>query len=100
MLAARFSSHVVTRFARDGWGATTSTNFTIRGFIQPVSGSENFSHLNLGQTVSARLYCPIETNLNYGDTIGDYRVMYSFQPNGISGTEHHKEVLLSQVVAV
>lgn len=100
MLAARFKKYTVIRKGLDGWGKTsTSTTFDIQGFIQPIGGNESFAHLNLGQVVSARLYCPIETLLNYGDTIGAYTVIYSFMPDGISGTGHHKEVLLSQVVA-
>lgn len=71
-----------------------------RGFIQPVGGAETFSHVKPDQLVTHRLYSPVDLPALYGDIVvqgGDsYNVEYADQPDGISGVQHHKEILLSR----
>jgi hypothetical protein len=68
---------------------------TFRGFIQSRSGNENTSYSSSNEKVSAILYTSIDVNLEYGGLINDkYKVISQDNENGISGVNHHKEILL------
>ena len=82
-----------------GWGDSTWTAAgNYKGFIQPISGGEVFQDGKAGEKATHRLYTYVSTPVNYGDKVSqggqDYFVIYAIQPAGISGVNHHKEVIL------
>jgi hypothetical protein len=103
MNEAFFSDLTITTTTSDGWQNTDGAPVAGLGFIQPVSGGESFSHLNLAEIVTSRLYCPVETVAEYGSIVTQagkkYLVLCADQPYGISGTSDHKEILLSTIKA-
>ena len=80
-----------------------NTEFTITGFVQPMSAGSNnaFREGKGGEQASHRIYAPVSTNLKYGDQVTEdsqtYVVVYAIQPNGISSVGHHKEYIASIV---
>ena len=71
---------------------------TYTGFIQPIGSSEVFEKGKAGEKATHRLYTAVDTPCEYG-----YRVTYNsqeyimiqvIQPSGISGRDHHKEIIL------
>jgi len=83
----------------------TPTEITIgfyKGFIQPVSSSETFMQGKSAEVATHRLYTYMKTPIVKGDRVNqnsqNYRVISSvIQPGGISGVDHHKEILLGLV---
>lgn len=69
-----------------------------RGFIQPSSGNETTTQGGLREEYSHILYCDVSTPAQYGDRVQangvTWRVVFAAQPTGISGVNHHKELLL------
>ena len=98
MLNSRFQNLLVTRSTSVPFGNKVTNTFDVKGFIQPVSGSENFQAGKSGEKVGALLFCEMGYNAVYGDSISfngiTYKLLYGTQPNGISGTGHHKEMTL------
>lgn len=80
----------------DGSYALRPGNFT--GFVQPLRGNEQYKQGKGGEDCTAILYTSVNTPVEYLDKVifkgQNYIVLYSFQPQGISGTGHHKEILL------
>ncbi len=68
------------------------------GFIQPVSGKENYRDGKAGEQATHRLYTDLETPAKYGYKVTQfgqsYIILYAIQPGGISGVDHHKEILM------
>jgi len=71
---------------------------TYRGFIQPTGGGEGFKNGKGGESATHRLYTHVTTPCRYGYKVTQggqsYVMLYAIQPDGISGTGHHKEVIL------
>ena len=71
------------------------------GFIQPVSGKENFRNGRAGEQVEALMFTGIDTPGEYGYRVTQngqsYMMLYTLQPEGISGVGHHKEITLGAV---
>jgi hypothetical protein len=102
MLTNRFQNILVSRSSSVPFGNKVTNTFAIKGFIQPVSGSENFQAGKSGEKVGALLFSEMGYNAVYGDSINyngiTYKVLYGTQPNGISGTGHHKEMTLEVLI--
>lgn len=68
------------------------------GFIQPVSGNEQFKIGKAGEKVTHRLYTDVSSPAIYKDRVTQngqvYYVVFAGQPTGISGVNDHKEILL------
>lgn len=81
-------------------GSYTTLGTDYKAFIQPISGSEGFKQGKAGEEVTHRMYCPVSTPAAYGHRVTwnstTYTMVYTDQPDGISSTEHHKEILLSR----
>ena len=82
-----------------GQAPTETTIGFYKGFIQPVSSSETFLQGKSAEKATHRLYTgmttPIEKGYRINQKSQNYRVIASIiQPGGISGVDHHKEVLL------
>jgi len=89
--------NVSTGFDNATW--TTVSTSTDVGFIQPVSGAGEFKAGKNGEKVTSRMYTPMDNTLiSYGDRVTQdsqkYLVVWPLQPSGISGKDHHKEILL------
>jgi hypothetical protein len=71
---------------------------TYKGFIQPVLGSEHVRNGKGQEEATHRLYTSLSTPFKYGYIVTqnsiDYMMLYGTQPSGISGKEHHKEILM------
>lgn len=71
-----------------------------KGFIQPVSGRESYQKGKGGEDATHRLYTAVQTPCKYGYRVSqdgnDYIMLYANQVNGISGTGHHKEIILGR----
>lgn len=100
-LRSRYTPYVIHRTSSSGGYSPTPVESTVggfQGFIQPISGGESFDHLQLTDKVTFRLYTDTLAPLKAGDDVSQngetYKVLWAFQPSGISGTSHHKEVLL------
>jgi len=69
-----------------------------QGFIQPISGHEKFRDGKNGEQATHRLYTSVDTPAIYGYKViqnsQEYIMIYAIQPSGISGVEHHKEIVL------
>ena len=69
-----------------------------KGFIQMVSGSEVFQNGKGGEKVTHRLYTHLQTPCKYGYRVTQngqsYIMLHTIQTNGVSGTGHHKEILM------
>ena len=71
---------------------------TYKGFIQPASGGEGFAQGKSGENATHILYTDVYTPCHYGNQVRHkgqkYIMLYAIQPQGISGTGHHKEIIL------
>lgn len=68
------------------------------GFIQPLSGHGQWQEGKHGEKATHRLYTATSTALLYEDKVTQngqsYKVLYALQPSGVSGTGHHKEIIM------
>jgi hypothetical protein len=101
-LSNYYKTFTAKRIDQSDWEGITEVPIgRFKGFLQPVSGSENFEHFKQDEKVTHRLYTPAGVKLLYGDIITyadglDYTVIFSLQENGISGIERHKEFLVGR----
>lgn len=69
-----------------------------KGFIQPMSGGETFRDGKGGESATHRMYTVMGTPVKYRYRVTqggqDYIMLYAIQPAGISGTGHHKEIIM------
>lgn len=84
--------------AKSTTATTYGTAIVCSGFIQPIGGNETFKQGKGGEDVTSRLYNSANTVHAYGDKVTQsgqaYIVLYGTQPDGISGRNHHNEILL------
>ena len=82
------------------WGTSektypTTPSKTIRGYIQPVSGSDEFKNQSLDKVTTHRMYIQMSDTISGTDKIVyngmTYRVTY-VQDNGIANISDHKEI--------
>ena len=80
-------------------GASYGAGSTQQGFIQPVNGNDRYKDGKSGEEITHRLYCDTSVSISYGDRITQnsvtYIAVYTIQPAGVAGVNHHKEILLS-----
>jgi len=100
-LEQRYTPLTITRATQTGRTQTIAAPVDGEGFIQNISGNESMFHLNLDQRVSARLYCPVETDLLHNDIVTQggvsWVVLYTDPPAGAGGVGHHREALLGKM---
>lgn len=69
-----------------------------KGFIQPISGGETYRDGKAGEQATHRLYTSVQTPSIYGYKViqngQSYIMLYAIQPTGISGVDHHKEIVM------
>ena len=75
------------------------SNENDRGYIQPTGGNESFQFGKGSDSVQFRMFAPVDnTAILYGDKITQdgqsFIVLWQFQPGGIAGEGHHKEILM------
>jgi len=100
MLNNYYSPIIIYKKAVSGYSDGTYTlrsgNYT--GFVQPLRGNEQYKSGKGGEDCTAILYTGLNTVVEYLDKIiykgQNYIALYTLQPQGISGTGHHKEILL------
>ena len=85
-----------------GQAPTNSIVGYFKGFIQPVSSSEMFMMAKSAENATHRLYTNLGTDIVKGDKINqnstDYVVIADItQPTGVSGVDHHREILLGLI---
>ncbi len=73
---------------------------TIKGFVQPISGTLRTDLGRVAPNATHRLYCPFDDNLLMGDLLEDEAgqpfVVLWIQVGGIAGTGDHMEALLER----
>lgn len=71
---------------------------TYQGFIQPAGGGEALRLGKSGENATHILYTDVYVPCQYGYKVvsggQSYIMLYAIQPNGISGTGHHREITL------
>ena len=86
-----------------GVGIYDDPSFTVvgyyKGFIQPVSSSEIFLQGKSAEVATHRLYTGMRTPIEKGQQVSQFGQSYIvisdiIQPKGISGVNHHREVLM------
>jgi len=100
MLESRYETVKIYEQVNNGFISDTFTFLGYyKGFMQPISGNEVFQKGKGGESASYRFYTGMRTPVKYGYriTIGNqsYMMLYAEQPTGISGTQHHKEIICS-----
>jgi hypothetical protein len=98
MLESRYTVHTVYEKIYDDFVAESFQLVGYyKGFLQAVSGNEQFEKGKGGENVTHRFYTGLRTPCQYGYLIesgaSKFIMLYTLQHNGISGTGHHKEIL-------
>ena len=103
MLPDYFTYHSV--YVRQGVGDFDGMSYIYagiyKGFIQPTGGGQQYKQGKGGEQAEFVFYTELRTPVDYGHKIVDKEgnsvmMLYTDQPQGISGTKHHKEIACSR----